>query len=125
MNPANNINYGNQTENTYITFFSGWPTNLVVKYNHNTDKNELINYPQYDELDKDTFLDTFPYMTDEYKQAAKKAKSGQDMNQEATNMLPLTLIFREELNPLSQVSFPQKIQMGRMSMQTGILNPLP
>lgn len=87
MNPANNINYGNQTENTYITFFSGWPTNLVVKYNHNTDKNELINYPQYDELDKDTFLDTFPYMTDEYKQAAKKAKSGQDMNQEATNIL--------------------------------------
>lgn len=72
MNPKNNINVGGQQANTYITYYSGWPTNLTVKYNWQTGKNELLDYPRYDEIGKYT-LDSFPYMTDEYVKAAADA----------------------------------------------------
>lgn len=45
MNPANNINRGTQDGPTYITYFSGWPSNLVVRYNDSTKRQELIAYP--------------------------------------------------------------------------------
>lgn len=45
MDPANNINAGSQPANVYITYYSGWPTNLVVQYNHETDRNTLMEYP--------------------------------------------------------------------------------
>lgn len=83
MNPANNINVGTQPK-TYITYYSGWPSNLTVQYNQDTDKNELIDYPRYDDLDKYT-VDSFPYMTKEYQEAAKDAvtkyESGQTLKQ--------------------------------------------
>jgi hypothetical protein len=44
MNPASNINNTNQ-DLTYITYYSGWPSNLEVKYNPTTDKNTLVDYP--------------------------------------------------------------------------------
>ena len=71
MNPNNNINRGTQPT-TYITFYSGWPTNLTAQYNQDTKKNELIDYPKYDEL---TFYtkDSFPYMTTEMVSAASQA----------------------------------------------------
>lgn len=45
MNPANTIDYNGQTGPAYITYFSGWPSNLAVKYNANTKKQELVAYP--------------------------------------------------------------------------------
>ena len=72
MNPKNNINVGTQQANTYITYYSGWPTNLTVKYNWQTGKNELLDYPKYAELEHYD-LDSFPYMTQEYKDAAQEA----------------------------------------------------
>ena len=71
MDPNNNINAGKQPK-TYITFYSGWPTNLVVRYNQDTDKNELIDYPRYDEIS--TYTEgTYPDMTEDDAEAAKKA----------------------------------------------------
>ena len=95
MDPANNINVGSQTEHTYITYYSGWPTNLAVKYNHNTDKNELIGYPQYDNLKETNYADgitweSLPYMTDEYKAAIDDAKAGAPGTQEGSNILNAT-----------------------------------
>lgn len=82
MEPGNNINAGTQPV-TYITFYSGWPTNLTVKYNETTDKNELIDYPRYDELKNYVKWEkgkeptapaiTYPDMTAEYAAAAKDA----------------------------------------------------
>ncbi len=72
MDPKNNINVGGQQANTYITYYSGWPTNLTVKYNWQTGKNELLDYPRYDEISQYT-LDSFPYMTNEYVKAAGEA----------------------------------------------------
>lgn len=72
MNPKNNINVGSQQANTYIEYYSGWPTNLTVKYNWQTGKNELLDYPRYTEINQYT-LDSYPYMTQEYVDAAKEA----------------------------------------------------
>ncbi|MCM1091069.1 MAG: leucine-rich repeat protein [Butyrivibrio sp.] len=49
MNKANNINVGNQNP-SYITVFSGWPDGLMVKYNFETESNELIDYLKWSDL---------------------------------------------------------------------------
>lgn len=76
MNPDNKINRGSQ-QTTYITFYSGWPTNLTVQYNQDTQQNELIDYPRYEELSLYA-IDSFPYMTPELVQAAQEAKTKYD-----------------------------------------------
>lgn len=45
MNPGNTIDFNGQTGPAYITYFSGWPSNLAVRYNANTKKQELVAYP--------------------------------------------------------------------------------
>lgn len=86
MNPANNINNGQQTAHTYITFFSGWPSNLTVQYDYEKDKNTVVDVPKYQELktletkvikirnSDGTYTDHYlPYLTDENKTAAQNA----------------------------------------------------
>lgn len=88
MDAGNNINVGSQPR-TYITYYSGWPTNLTVRYNQDTDKNELIDYPKWEELanyaaswpksSADSSLTpnpnavTYPDLTDDYAKAAASA----------------------------------------------------
>ncbi len=74
MNPSEKINVGTQDE-SYITYYSGWPTNLVVKYDSETDKNTLVDYPTFEEIKGGNHYTTsnFAYMTKEYEDAAKKA----------------------------------------------------
>ncbi|MDE6700091.1 MAG: leucine-rich repeat domain-containing protein, partial [Acetatifactor sp.] len=43
MSSANRISVGDQQE-TYITYFSGWPNCLTVQHNPKTGKNELTDY---------------------------------------------------------------------------------
>ncbi|MCR5719957.1 MAG: leucine-rich repeat protein, partial [Lachnospiraceae bacterium] len=71
MNADNYINTGTQNR-TYITYYSGWPSNLAVKYDLSADKNELIGYPTYYNLTGYT-MDTYPYMTADYVNAASNA----------------------------------------------------
>ncbi len=103
MNPSNNINIGSQ-ERTYITYYSGWPTNLTVKYNEDTDKNELIDYPIFENLDQNTWLDQFPYMTDEMKEAAKNAKTNFGSSADLTDYE------REIINSALNIQLPQGIE---------------
>jgi len=75
MDPTSNINVGNQYK-TYITYYSGWPNNLTVQYNSNTDKNELIDYPTFADITK--YAD-MPYITESEKAALSSAlKNKQD-----------------------------------------------
>ena len=62
MSSDSNINVDSQRR-TYIKYYSGWPTNLVVQYNPDTDKNELIDYPTFTGLDGLT-ASSYPYITD-------------------------------------------------------------
>ncbi len=87
MTPTTKINYGTQPE-TWITFYSGWPSNLTVRYNPKTDKNELIDYPLYDEL-KTYTINSFPYMTATYVTEASTAVSVYEAyNADPTNKQP-------------------------------------
>lgn len=81
MDSQNNIADISQPD-TYITFYSGWPTNLTVRYNPDTDKNELLNYPKSKDLAKYVAWTkagpaadeiTYPDMTEEYAAAANSA----------------------------------------------------
>lgn len=74
MDPASRINTGTQKE-TYITYYSGWPTNLEVRYNSETDKNELIGYPTFKDINDGTKYtkSNYAYITQEYEDAAKDA----------------------------------------------------
>ncbi len=88
MDYRNNINARNQ-QLTYITFYSGWPTNLTVQYTPDDvekpeiGENELIAYPKYEDLanyeewKKDSGPTegkiTYPYVTAEDVLAANNA----------------------------------------------------
>ncbi len=82
MNPDSNINVGSQ-QRTYITYYSGWPTNLAVRYNPDTDKNELIDYPTFNAIREgnkyteksgyDQSSTGYAYITEEYEKAAREA----------------------------------------------------
>lgn len=85
MTPGENINAGEQDQ-TYITYQSGWPANLEVRYNPATDKNELVDYPTVKELAEGlkyyakNYLGGnssggYAYMTKSYEEAAKSAAS--------------------------------------------------
>ncbi len=80
MDPGNNINVGDQYK-TYITYYSGWPSNLTVRYNHNTDKNELIDYPTFVDL---TSYATRPYIVEAEAKALNTALSNQQSGQKLT-----------------------------------------
>ncbi len=83
MDPSSNINYGTQ-KRTYIEYYSGWPTNLVVQYNPDTDKNELIDYPTFKDISSGTkyTTDNYAYMTEDFEAAATKAVTNYNTNQD-------------------------------------------
>lgn len=104
MDPENYINVGSQNR-TYITYYSGWPTNLTVQYNEKTDKNELINYPTFDELSNYS-RDSYPYMTDDYVNAAVQAATKYLTNPNGT----FTDYERQIINSAVNIVLPQGIE---------------
>lgn len=63
MNKNNNVNNPTQPK-TYITFYTGWPSNQTIRYNPDTDDRELIEVPTktfYQSLS----LSSRPYLTNE------------------------------------------------------------
>lgn len=117
MDASNNINVSSQPV-TYITFYSGWPTNLTVRYNADTDKNELIDYPRYDELENYE-LDSYPYMTEEYVEAAKAAVEAYEKYQSTKKASDLpTEAQLAIVNAALNISLPSGIE----SIATGIFS---
>lgn len=115
MDPTSNINYGTQNV-SYITYYSGWPSNLEVKYNPEKDLNELKRYPLYDELEHYT-KDSYPYMTQEYADAAKLAKEKYS-HWLTDNSVQLTEYEWQIINSTIHVSLPEGIE----SIQTGLFS---
>lgn len=78
MSASSTINAGQQAK-TYITYYSGWPTNLEIKYvvdaETGTGKATLVDYPTYTELKAGSKYTTtaYPYMTADYQTAAQEA----------------------------------------------------
>ncbi len=92
MDPGSNINTGNQYK-TYITYYSGWPSNLTVQYDPQTDKNTLLDYPTFDTLTTD--YDNMPYLTAEQKDALDNAyahkKNGAKLTQDEEELIEAVL----------------------------------
>lgn len=107
MDPNSYINRGSQ-ERTYITYYSGWPQNLEVKYNPDTDKNELVDYPTFNEIKSGSKYTTgnYAYMTLEYQEAAKTAVD----KYLGTNSEPMTDYEREIINAALQIELPYGIE---------------
>lgn len=78
MSADSNINAGSQPK-TYITYFSGWPTNLEVQYVVNPDTGKgmatLMDYPRFKELTTKYTKANYPYITSDYEDAARTAVS--------------------------------------------------
>lgn len=74
MDPDNNINAGDQTL-SYITFYTGWPTNQEIRYNPDKKTNEVVKVPTKTSLATMT-KDAYPALTNEQLQAAHEVGSG-------------------------------------------------
>ncbi|MDE6127941.1 MAG: leucine-rich repeat domain-containing protein, partial [Lachnospiraceae bacterium] len=80
MSASSTINAGEQTQ-TYITYYSGWPTNLEIRYEKDPDTGNgaatLVDYPVYTELKNGNVYtrDRYPYITAAYEEAAREAIS--------------------------------------------------
>lgn len=106
MDPNSYINRGSQ-ERTYITYYSGWPQNLEVKYNPDTDKNELVDYPTFEDIQSGTKYTTanYAYMTLDYQTAANTA-----VNKYLSNDPTITDYERQIVNAALQVELPDGIE---------------
>lgn len=106
MDPNSYINRGSQ-ERTYITYYSGWPQNLEVKYNPDTDKNELVDYPTFEDIQSSTKYTTanYAYMTLDYQTAANTA-----VNKYLSNDPTITDYERQIVNAALQVELPDGIE---------------
>lgn len=90
-------NNGSQTT-SFITYYSGWPTNLTVEYRYDpvtgTGYSELTNFPSFSEL-SDYAAGNYAYMTDAYKQAASSAlnayQNGASMSEDQQDFIDSAL----------------------------------
>lgn len=93
MNPSNTISNQNQAA-TYITYYSGWPTLLEVKYDDKSGKSMLMDYPTIYDLREGKYTDKvasgsteykYPFMNEDYVKAVITALQniyGEDLNGE-------------------------------------------
>ena len=107
MDPSNNINAGTQ-EKTYITYYSGWPDNLEIRYNPETDKNELVDYPTFKDIASGTKYVTgaYEYMTSDYEDAAKVAVAKYN----GSNTEPMTDYEQEIIDAALNIVLPEGIE---------------
>lgn len=115
MNPANNINYGTQST-AYITYYSGWPSNLEIQYNPEKDTAELISYPSYERLSDGFYTaDNYPYMNSEYTKAAAEALS------KYANNLELTDYEKEIIDSALNVVIPEGVTSIADGLFSGVI----
>lgn len=95
MDREENINAGDQAR-TYITYHSGWPTNLVVRYNYDRDKNELVDYPTLKKMQEGEYSSSkYAYITPAYQAAARevarKYLSGESLTEDEEDIIGAAL----------------------------------
>lgn len=121
MKASATINEGRQPI-TYITYYSGSPSNLTVKYNPTTQMSELQNYPtkaevasgfvnpSYDSTDINSEKYIYPYITD-------------TISGEATNSFTATSPTENQVNLMDGV-YNIKLPTGVESIQEGLFSGL-
>ncbi len=124
MDPASNINVGSQVR-SYITYYGSWPQNLQVKYNPDTDKNELINYLTYQELNGfktlsyEEALKKYPYMTTKtVKDYVDAAREAVDKNSDPSKVPTMTDYEREIIDAALNIDLPEGIESIKQGLFT-------
>lgn len=120
MDPNEKINVGSQYA-SYITYYSGWPTNLVVQYDPDTDRNALIDYPTFNDIstglkyiEKTTDGRGYAYMTADYEAAAKTAVD----KYFGRNSEPMTDYEKAIIDAALNVTLPAGIEAIKMVEET-------
>ncbi len=124
MSEAGKISTGTQPD-TYITYYSGWPTNLEIEYQKPTSleggkgKATLTGYPRYGDLSSTNYNpDKYPYITEEMKEIAGHAVSDYETwlgnNKAGTLDSDVLELIRASLNP--------EIPEGVEAVEEGLFN---
>ncbi len=117
----NRVNAGTQSQ-TYVTYYSGWPTNLTVRFNPEKGKSELINYPLMNTI-MDYDKATYPYMNDDYLSAASalvnKINAGESLTEDEKylNDAILYLDFPEGIDAFKDGLFRENESMERSGLE--------
>lgn len=92
MQEPNRVNAGEQPL-TYITYYTGLPSNLTIKYNHETKMSELIDFPSKAEVLGGFPAESgsgekykYPYITDEMAAEAAGAFAGGTLTENQINI---------------------------------------
>ena len=91
MSYSGRYNNSSQVE-SFVTFCSGWPSNLVVQYNKDKGVSELVDFPAFSELDKyANDATSYPYLTEAQRTAAgsalEKYKKGEPMTEDEQSFI--------------------------------------
>ncbi len=121
MNGAHNFNNDSQST-AYITFYSGWPTNMTIKYNAAKQMSELVEYPTWANISDQTWFNHFPYMTDGYKNAASQAVSKYLLNH--NDSLADDVALTENEQAIIDSALHVVVPDGVDSIKTGIFSGL-
>ncbi len=114
MNPANNINKGSQ-QLSYITFYTGWPSNLTIQYNPKTDKNELIDYPAgLEQLGTKFTMAQYPYISHDEENAASMAYYNY------INGLPLSQDESDIISSALNITIPSGVESVKEGLFSGV-----
>lgn len=118
MSATSNINAGTQTL-SYITYYSGWPTNLEIRYNSEKGKAELADYPSFQQLKKVKYNKAdYPYMTEELENSAKAALDQYTKWLTSPTTTEVTQYQWQILNAALSVTIPE----GVTSIKTGLFS---
>ena len=140
MDPDNNFNNPSQTK-SYITYYSGWPTFLTVKYNPaksaTQDENELISYPTKESLSQmasayatnhATALADYPYMSESDFNNLAPVINGPGGNTAWDNKDPKTNTYPSSYSQdqvtCAESVFDLSVPYGVESLKTGLFSNL-
>lgn len=114
MSYAGRYNNSSQLE-SFVTFCSGWPSNLVVQYNKEKGVSELVDFPAFSELNKyATDKTSYPYLTDAQRDAAASAlskyTSGAQMTEDEQSFInsAMNLVIPEGIQAIKDGLFVEK-----------------
>lgn len=121
MNGTHNFNNDSQST-AYITFYSGWPTNMTVKYNAAKQMSELVEYPTWSNISTQTWFNKFPYMTEGYKNAASTAVSKYLLNHNDSLADDVALTENEQviIDSALHVVVPEGVQSVKEGIFSGV-----
>ena len=61
-------------QSSYITYYSGWPSNMEIQYNPDSKMSELVNFPSLSDLKNGVYnSQKYAYITPEHEQALRDA----------------------------------------------------